>query len=128
LPALNVYLGYDPARDTPVDILHTYLLGIVKYMWHSITSNWTEAQRNLFVIRQQSSNMDGLAGPPMRAAYMMQYKDGLIGKHLKTICQTMIFSLYDGLVSKAELLMVRSIGELGGILWLGKIDEPAVVS
>jgi hypothetical protein len=97
-------------------------------MWHSITSTWTPAQRDLFVIRLQSTNTDGLAGPAMRAAYMMQYKDGLIGKQLKTISQTMIFPLYDGLASPDQVTLVRTVGELGALFWLREIDEPAVVS
>lgn len=114
-------------QDTPIDILHTFLLGIVKYMWHGITSAWTPTQRDLFVIRLQAANMEGLAGPPMRAAYMMQYRDGLIGKHLKTIAQTMIFALYNNLVSRDQLKLVEKVGELGALLWMPENDGIALV-
>jgi hypothetical protein len=67
-----------------VEILHTILLGIVKYLWHNLHTSWSEAQQNLFVIRLQSSDIDGLTVPPIRASYMMQYRNGLIGKHFKT--------------------------------------------
>ncbi|CDO75161.1 hypothetical protein BN946_scf184866.g2 [Trametes cinnabarina] len=79
----------DPHRDTPVELLHTWLLGIVKYVWHTLHTSWTEAQRASFVVRLQDTDTDGLNIPPLRAAYIMQYRHGLIGKHFKSLAQTM---------------------------------------
>ncbi|KAF7365642.1 hypothetical protein MVEN_00437800 [Mycena venus] len=87
-PLLDIS-GLDPNRDTPVEILHTILLGIIKYVWYMVHSGWSEAQWDLFVVRLQSTDIDGLTIPPIRAAYMMQYRNGLIGKHFKTLMQTM---------------------------------------
>jgi hypothetical protein len=58
-------LGLDPTQDTPVEILHTILLGIVKYLWHNLHTSWSEAQQNLFDIHLQSSNIDRLTVPPI---------------------------------------------------------------
>ncbi|KAJ7694479.1 hypothetical protein B0H14DRAFT_3100616 [Mycena olivaceomarginata] len=49
-----------PIATPQVELLHTILLGIIKY-----------EQRNLFVIRLQSTDIDRLTIPPIRAAYMM---------------------------------------------------------
>ncbi|KAJ7509389.1 hypothetical protein B0H11DRAFT_1901510 [Mycena galericulata] len=70
-PLLDIS-GLDPNRDTPVEILHTILLGIIKYVWYILHSGWSEAQRDLFVIRLQSTDIDGLTVPPIRSAYMMR--------------------------------------------------------
>jgi hypothetical protein len=98
------------------------LLGNAKYTWYELHHNWTAVQQNIFTIRLQSTNLDGLRVPPIRAAYMMQYRNGLIGKHFKTLMQTMIFHLYD-LVSPEQFILVRALGELGPMLWMPVIDN-----
>ncbi|KDR74877.1 hypothetical protein GALMADRAFT_99137 [Galerina marginata CBS 339.88] len=120
-PLLSI-AGLDPTQDTPVEILHTILLGIVKYAWHHLHSNWTEAEQNLFTVRLQSTDIDGLSVPPIRVAYMMQYRNGLIGKHFKTLMQTLPFHVH-GTVSDAQFKLVKAIGELGSVLWVHEIGD-----
>ncbi|KAJ7853254.1 hypothetical protein B0H13DRAFT_2284179 [Mycena leptocephala] len=114
----------DPNHDTPVELLLTSLLGIIKYVWHILHTTWTEAERNLFVIRLQSTNINELTIPPIRAAYMMQYRNGLIGKHLyfKTLMQTMVFHMH-GLVSPELFRLVKAVSALGSVLWVHEIDN-----
>jgi hypothetical protein len=119
---LWIYTGLDPSQDTPVEILHTVLLGIVKYVWHNLHTSWKEADQNLFVIRLQSTNIDGLSIPSIRAPYMMQYRNGLIGKHFKTLMQTMIFHLH-GLVTPEQFTLVKAVGFFGALLWVPEIED-----
>lgn len=116
------HLVLDPSRDTLVEILHTILLGIEKYAWYELHSNWTPAQRDLFTVRLQSTSIDGLNVPPIRAAYMMQYRNGLIGKHFKTLMQTTIFHIQD-IVTPDQFTLIRAMGELGPLLWASTIDD-----
>ncbi|KAJ6532308.1 hypothetical protein DFH09DRAFT_1044141 [Mycena vulgaris] len=113
---------FDPSQDTLVEILHTILLGDAKYTWFELHHKWTEVQQNIFTIRLQSTNLDGLRVPPIRAAYMMQYRNGLIGKHFKTLMQTMIFHIHD-IVTPDQFILVRALGELGPLLWTAVIDD-----
>ncbi|EIW59634.1 uncharacterized protein TRAVEDRAFT_121078, partial [Trametes versicolor FP-101664 SS1] len=42
------YSGLDVHRDTPMELLHTYLLGIKKYSWYHIHNPWTASQHEAF--------------------------------------------------------------------------------
>ncbi|KAL0563008.1 hypothetical protein V5O48_019070 [Marasmius crinis-equi] len=115
----------DPSQDTLVEILHTILLGVEKYGWHNLHSNWDERQRALFTIRLQCTDVSGLKVPPIRAEYMMQYRNGLIGKHFKTLLQVSVFHLH-GIVSDAQFRLIRALGELAPMLWISEIDDMEV--
>ncbi|KAF9070338.1 hypothetical protein BDP27DRAFT_1362630 [Rhodocollybia butyracea] len=79
-------------------------------------------QKALFVIHLQSTDLDGLTVPPLCAAYMMQYSNNLIGKHFKTLMQTMAFHVQD-MVAPAHFELIKSVGELGAMLWVHEIDN-----
>ncbi|KAJ7673015.1 hypothetical protein DFH06DRAFT_1279686 [Mycena polygramma] len=113
---------FDPSQDTLVEILHTILLGDAKYTWYELHHNWTAVQQDIFTVRLQGTNLDGLRVPPLRAAYMMQYRNGLIGKHFKSLMQTMIFHIHD-IVTPDQFTLVRALGELGPLLWISTIDN-----
>ena len=81
---------------------------------------WSTA--NLFVIRLQSTDIDGLSVPPIHAPYMMQYRNGLIGKHFKTLMQTMVFHVHE-IVSADQFTLIKAIGSLGALLWVHEIGN-----
>ncbi|KAF8494495.1 hypothetical protein JB92DRAFT_3126914 [Gautieria morchelliformis] len=112
--------GLDPHRDTPVEILHTVLLGLIKYVWHNLHTSWKDPKRELFIIRLQGTNIDGLTILPIHAAYMSQYRNALVGKHFKTLMQTVVFHVH-GIVSQPQFELIKATGWLGAVLWYHKI-------
>ncbi|KII83511.1 hypothetical protein PLICRDRAFT_58403 [Plicaturopsis crispa FD-325 SS-3] len=115
--------GVDIHQDTPTEILHTILLGVVKYYWgQTVCLLEKDKQFPLFQARLNSVVSDGLNVPQIPADYMCQYKGGLIGKHFKTISQVMAFTIYD-LVPPAVLEAWLIIGRLTVLLWHTEIED-----
>lgn len=115
--------GLDIHKDTPTEILHTVLLGVVKYFWGQ--TMWLldkTKQVPLFQSRLNSIIEDGLNIPKISGDYMCQYRGGLIGKHFKTIAQVMAFTVYD-LVPREVLDAWNLIGRLIVLLWHTEIDD-----
>ncbi len=115
--------GVDIHKDTPTEILHTVLLGVVKYFWAQ-TVAWVEKAKaiNLLQARMQSLATQGLNLPSFVPEYICHYRGGLIGKHFKSIAQVMPFVIYD-LVPQNVLNAWNVIGDLVMLLWHTRIDD-----
>jgi hypothetical protein len=117
VPSLDIH------KDTPTEILHTILLGIVKYYWGQTVYILDKAHLlDLLRTRLASVEKDGLNSPSLVADYIVRYKGGLIGKHFKSLAQVMPYLIYD-LVPQTVLDGWTVIGRLIVLLWHTSIED-----
>lgn len=119
---MTIVLGYDPNMDSPVEILHTVLLGVQKYAWSMACSEVSQANMSLWQARLESVSIDGMSIDPIAAEYIIQYRRSLIGRQLKAISQTVAFTLH-GLVSDKMRTMWVAAGHMISMLWYPEIDD-----
>lgn len=116
-------LGFNVHEDTPTEILHTILLGVVKYFWGQTVFVVSKAHHmHTLEIQLGSVDPDGLNIDSIGEKYMCQYTGSLIGKHFKTLAQVMPFACYN--IVPGDLLEVwLLIGRLTSLLWYTEIDN-----
>ncbi|KAG8711841.1 hypothetical protein FRC08_015364 [Ceratobasidium sp. 394] len=93
-PAL--YLpGIDITQDTPVEILHVVLLGIVKYFWRDVISCLDNRSRSVLTARLNSFDTRGLGISRLDGKVLVQYAKSLTGGNFRDILQVAPAVLYD---------------------------------
>ena len=118
----RVISGFDVHQDTPVETLHTYLLGVVKYIWEQTIFNLKDHELKIVIARLNSFQEAGLNIPKINAEYMIRYYRSLLGKHFKALVQVMVFVVHD-LVSETLLKAWERLGDIGILLWQTSISN-----
>ncbi|OWZ43410.1 hypothetical protein C356_03456 [Cryptococcus neoformans c45] len=121
---LNLIEGLDPARDTPVEPLHTHYLGLVKYAWHLVVAELSKSSDlvDKFIAQLASADMSGVGLPPIQSKYIWQYNNNLIGCRYRLLNQFMAFQLH-GLVGRPLFGLVVAMGDLGALISVPEIHD-----
>ncbi|KAJ1554382.1 hypothetical protein HK096_003838, partial [Nowakowskiella sp. JEL0078] len=98
-------IGFDPHQDIPIEMLHTLLLGLVKYMMQVNVSGGKLNGKNLDVLmaRYNDFSFDCFTYRSSPAS-VKQYTGSFVGKDYKCFIQIAPF-LLDGLISSEDLLI-----------------------
>ncbi|KAJ7455176.1 hypothetical protein FB451DRAFT_1184503 [Mycena latifolia] len=99
-PVLSI-LDFDANADTPVEILHVVLLGVVKYWWRDAVSRQTSKGKEELKARLSSVDVAGLNTPPIRGYTYVQYAGSLVGRDFRVILQVALVVLH-GLIPQAH--------------------------
>lgn len=126
--------GLDPHMDTPVEILHTILLGFVKYFWRDVVHNQlgsNPSKKELLKTRLNSLDISGLQlGKQLSGHTLVQYAGSLTGRDFRIIAQVAPYVLYD-LVPAVCFDAWVSLCNLVPLVWqptIADIDEYIVSS
>ncbi|KAJ7803462.1 hypothetical protein B0H14DRAFT_3091985 [Mycena olivaceomarginata] len=102
----------DPHHDTPAEILHTYLLGNDKYVWHDTTKTGT-TKRVKSLPADYRLHLSPASHFPLRVHDMLCCsKSGVFQLH--DLCTPLILDLW------------KATGELGAYLWFPEIKDMRV--
>ncbi|KAH9003025.1 hypothetical protein EDB86DRAFT_3063037 [Lactarius hatsudake] len=119
----------DPHADTPVEILHTVLLGFVKYFWRDVVHHQLGSNpqgKEVLKTRLNSLDISGLQlGQQLSGRMLVQYAGSLTGRDFRIIAQVAPYVLYD-LVPTACFDAWVSLSNLVPLIWqpsIADIDE-----
>jgi hypothetical protein len=108
-----------------VEILHVFLLGIVKYMWRDAVSRLTPAERHLLKIRLLSLDVHGLGLSQLKAQTLVQYARSLTGSDFRAIAQVGVLVLFD-LLPPGLVTMWAALGHLAPLIYQSRIKDLTV--
>ncbi|CAH7689411.1 hypothetical protein PPACK8108_LOCUS24484, partial [Phakopsora pachyrhizi] len=86
--------GFDGHNDTPVEVLHVVLLGIIKYLYCDLIAGLSVDKKEELIARLQSFDTSNLNIPPIKAKYLVQHFSSLVGKDFKIIIQAAPFVFF----------------------------------
>ncbi|KAI6028188.1 hypothetical protein EDC04DRAFT_2869143 [Pisolithus marmoratus] len=117
--------GLNPHSDTPVEVLHTVLLGFVKYFWRdavNIRIGKNKIKKELLETHLSSFDTTGLEIPPLSGHTLVQYAGSLVGHDFWAIAQAAPFVLH-GLVPDECYSTWVALSKLIPLIWQSEIDD-----
>ncbi|KII83172.1 hypothetical protein PLICRDRAFT_66300, partial [Plicaturopsis crispa FD-325 SS-3] len=112
----------DPHSDTPVEILHVLLLGVVKYFWRDVIKRLKDEDKDILTARLSSFDVSGLCMSPLNAKALVNYSGSLIGRDFRAVVQAAPFVLH-GLLPKERIEVWLALSALVPLVWEPQIEN-----
>lgn len=115
-------LDFDAHKDTPVEILHVVLLGVVKYWWRDAVSRLTSTQKDELKTRLSSLDVSGLPTAKLRGNTYVQYAGSLVGRDFRIVLQVAP-SVLQGLIPDAHYRGWLALCKLAPMIFQPSIEN-----
>ncbi|KAA1111795.1 hypothetical protein PGT21_012556 [Puccinia graminis f. sp. tritici] len=87
--------GFDGVLDTPVEVLHVVLLGIVKYLARDFVKPLSETVKLELIARMRSFNCNALNIDSLKPNYLIRHILSIVGRDFKVVLQCAPFVFFD---------------------------------
>ncbi|KAI8826980.1 uncharacterized protein EV422DRAFT_502697 [Fimicolochytrium jonesii] len=115
-------VGFDGHEDSPVEALHTILLGTVKWLWRATIKHMARRpEKIVFAARLDSMATRGL-DTTFKSKQLIQYSHSLIGKDFRAIAQVAPF-LCRNLLSPEWTNAWMAMSELTAMIYTESIED-----
>ncbi len=115
-------IDFDAHADTPIEILHVVLLGVVKYFWRDACARQTPEGKTVLKARLTSMNVDGLGISPIRGHTLVYYAKSLVGRDFRVILQVAPAVLH-GLIPDNAYEAWLALCRLAPLVFLNEIED-----
>lgn len=119
---LLAYTDFDAHADSPIEILHVVLLGVVKYFWRDACARQTPDGKEVLKARLTSMNVDGLGISPIRGHTLVYYAKSLVGRDFRIVLQVAPAVLH-GMIPDAAYEAWLALGRLAPLIFQNSIDD-----
>ncbi|KAK4703095.1 hypothetical protein P7C70_g3128, partial [Phenoliferia sp. Uapishka_3] len=105
--------GYDFHRDTPVEILHTVLLGFVKYLWRDLIMKLNDIRKERLRVRLRAFDTTGCDFSDLNGDTLVRFAQSLVGKDFRHVLQSILFTITGEIPqAKPQLAQIESMQAL----------------
>ncbi|PLW28656.1 hypothetical protein PCASD_18574 [Puccinia coronata f. sp. avenae] len=114
--------GFDGSKDTPVEVLHSFLLGVVKYHTRDFMNTLKPANMTRLEACWKSFNTRSLNITSIQPHYLRLHFKSLVGKDFKIILQTAPFVFFQFMDDTRRRLWT-SMCQLGNLMFETRISN-----
>lgn len=114
---------FDGHLDTPIDALHTLLLGPLKYLFEETIELVKQQRGGISILKARMNCFDSTCLPrPLNSSQTVNYTGSLIGKDLKALVQAAPF-VFNGLIDARRMEVIMTFATLARIIFVRHICD-----